>query len=297
MLGRNLTDYLSAMNYTVVPCSRVDVDLMNYEQVVSYFKESTPDVIIHLAGKVGSVKDVSEKPFEYYHSNMMLGLNVLKAAYELRIKKFINMSSAIIYRSGANTPFGESSLFNGELEKQKIGYSYAKEGITLAVEMLNREHNTAYKNLVASNIFGMFDNFDPVTGHMIPAIIRRIEMAKKTGDLVSIWGDGLANRQYIYAKDLCRIIEQIIVDYDQLNITTLNVGGKEEYSVKHFYEKVGSMLNYEGRFVHDLSKPSGASSLCLNLNEFDTLYSDFQYTNIEEALNQTINYFLNHIKC
>jgi len=259
--------------------------------VKSYMEQHKPDMIIHAAGIVGGIQANISQPVKFLVDNMQMGLNVLTVAKELYVKKFLNLSSSCMYPRDAKNPLSEDLILKGELEPTNEGYALAKVTSTRLCEYINREDDSfLYKTIIPCNIYGRHDKFDPQHSHMIPAVIKKISDAKKQKlQVIDIWGDGEARREFMYAGDLADFIFYAIENFEKMP-QNLNVGLGHDHTINEYYQEIAKVVGFEGEFRHDLSKPVGMKQKLID----DAKLKEFGWeckTTLKNGLENTLKYF------
>ncbi len=292
LVGHNVIDNPEIkQNELLTPRSK-ELNLMNYENVVSYIKKNQPDLIIHCAGKVGGIQANMKDMYGFYTENAVMGINLVRAAKDCGVKKFINLSSSCTYPRDYKQPLKEEYTLQAELEPTNEGYALAKLSILKMCEYISKEcEGFEYKSLIPCNLYGRYDKFGEKNAHMIPSIIRKIYLAKENKDAsVEIWGSGEARREFMYAGDLADCIAYCIKNWGRVPVL-MNVGLGYDYTVNEYYEIIKKILGYEGNFKHDLSKPVGMMQKLLDV----TRAKDIGWTAktaLEDGVKQTYEYFL-----
>ena len=184
----------------------------------------------------------------------------------------------------------EDDLFSGRLEPTNEGYAIAKLSVAKLCEFVKKEFNLDYKTIIPCNIFGKWDNFDPNYSHMIPSAIRKVYTSKINNQDVVIWGDGSARREFMYAEDLVDFINYSISNYDCLDKLT-NVGLGYDYSILEYYNEIASLIDFKGKFVFDITKPTGIKRKLCSIKKQNELGWEPKHT-LKEGLTKTFNFFL-----
>lgn len=295
MVGCNIAEHSKASNYKMLLPSSSELNLLDSVNVKNYLRINKPDMIIHSAGIVGGIQANISHPVRFLNDNMQMGLNILIAAKDYKIKKFINLGSSCMYPRNAQNPLSEDMISKGELEPTNEGYAIAKVAATKLCDYISREDKSyLYKTIIPCNLYGKYDKFDPEKSHMIPAVIRKIHDAKKKNDeSIEIWGDGLSRREFMYVGDFADFMYYAIDHFD-LMPQNINVGLGHDFSITEYYKKISSIVGYEGTFSHDLSRPTGMKQKLID----DTKLQKFGWqhqTSLEEGLQKTYYYFLNEV--
>ena len=292
MVGRNIVEHPLALNYDLLTPSRSELDLSTFGAVVDYIQRHSPEVIVHCAGLVGGIHANIANPVNFLVSNLDLGRNIIMAAKVAGIRKLINLGSSCMYPRLANNPLREESILTGELEPTNEGYALAKLVTMRLCEYMTRSDNrNKYKTLIPCNLYGRFDNFDPSTSHMVPAIIQKIHQAKANGEpSVAVWGDGTVRREFMYAEDFAHCIWCALHRFDSLP-PVMNVGIGRDWSISDYYRIIADTIGYKGRFEYDRSKPVGMTQKLVDV----TKMREWGWTsqiNLEDGLRLTYEYYL-----
>lgn len=296
LVGHNVIDNPEIkQNGLLTPRSK-ELNLMDYEAVISYIKKNQPDLIIHCAGKVGGIQANMKDMYGFYTENAVMGINLVRAAKECGVKKFINLSSSCTYPRDYKQPLKEEYTLQAELEPTNEGYALAKLSVLKMCEYISKEcEGVEYKSLIPCNLYGRYDKFGEKNAHMIPSIIRKIHFAKENKDSsVEIWGSGEARREFMYAGDLADCIAYSIKNWEKVP-ALMNVGLGYDYTVNDYYETIKKILGYEGNFTHDLTKPVGMKQKLLDV----TRAKDIGWTaktSLEDGVKQTYEYFLENME-
>jgi len=258
MVGRNILEHQAAGEYDFFAPDISEIDLFNFGSVKAYIERVKPDVIIHAAGRVGGIQANMAQPVAFLLENLDMGRNLVWAARSCGVKKLINLGSSCMYPRSAPNPLKEEMVLQGELEPTNEGYALAKTVVSRLASYISRENpEYSYKTLIPCNLFGRWDKFAPEHSHMIPAVIRKIHMAKVSGEkTVEIWGDGTARREFMYAGDIADCIHRAITDFETMP-ELMNVGLGGDHTVNEYYQAVAEVAGYTGSFTHDLTKPAG----------------------------------------
>ena len=290
MVGRNLLSELSS-DYEILSPKRNELDLLNYDDLDNFLKLNKPDIIIHCAGHVGGIQSNLDYPLEYLDINLKIGQNLIFSAVQNQISNFLNFSSSCVYSPNSLTPLKEDSFLENGVEKTNEGYALAKIIIQKYCEYVNKSYSGfSYKTVVPCNLYGEYDKFDPNKSHLIPAIIYKINKAIQFKlDKVEIWGDGSAKREFMYIKDLTNFISFYLRNYNKMP-PIINVGLENDFSVKEYYQIIGNLMGFKGRFFHNLDKPVGMKRKKIDITKLKNLGWEAGHT-LEEGLQKTIKYF------
>ena len=268
MVGRNIIEKFQDTNWEVIAPDRSELDLNDYQATFEYIGKIQPDYIIHAAGMVGGIEANINNQSLFLTSNIILGQNVISAAKELNIKYLLNISSSCIYPKDISTPLFEDMLLSGYLEPTNEGYALAKLSILKLCNYLSSENaDLHYKTIIPCNLYGCYDNYNTSTSHMIPSAIYKIhEAIANQKDTVSVWGNGNARREYLYAGDLADYILFAIENFNRMPYL-INVGSGKDRTVNEYYNIIGSVLGYDGRFKNDINQPIGMKRKVLSIDK------------------------------
>lgn len=293
MVGRNIFDY--AQNFSqyelLVPTSR-ELNLLDKLAIDLYIDKHKPDAIIHAAGIVGGIQANIENPVKFLSENTLIGQNIVLSSYQAGIKQLINLGSSCMYPKNADNPLMEDSILTSELEPTNEGYALAKIVTAKLCEYISKTNpDYQYKTLIPCNLYGKYDKFDPIKSHMIPAAIQKIHQAKiDQSTSVEIWGDGLARREFMYAEDLADAVFFALANLAVLP-NMVNVGLGVDYTINEYYEHIAKVVNYQGNFEHNMSKPVGMKQKLVNIDKLRQLGWSHKFS-LAEGLEKTYLYYL-----
>lgn len=292
MVGTNILNSIDNGAYDILSPSSRDLNLLDIQNVNDYLSRHNPEMIIHCAGIVGGIQANISNPVKFFVDNMQIGINIITSARELKIKKFMNLGSSCMYPRDAINPLSEDMISKGELEPTNEGYAIAKVASTKLCEYINKEDNSyLYKTIIPCNLYGKYDKFDPESSHMIPAVIRKISIAKNQNKKnIAIWGDGQSRREFMYAGDFANFVSFALKNFNALP-QNLNVGLGFDFTIHEYYKKIAKIVGYDGNFTFDLSKPTGMKQKLID----DTKLKALGWTHsisLDEGLKRTYKYFV-----
>lgn len=267
MVGTNILENPHFKEFDVLAPRSVELDLRDFEAVKSYLRKHSPEFVIHAAGKVGGIQANLREPVGFLLENLDMGRNIIWASRQVGIKKIINLGSSCMYPRGHEEPLKEELILKGELEPTNEGYALAKVMTAKICEYITREDESyQYKTLIPCNLYGRYDKFDPKDSHLLPAIIHKVYQAKKNNEnIVEIWGDGLARREFMYAGDFSDAVIRAVHQFDSLP-SYMNVGLGHDYTINNYYQAVADVIGFQGSFVHNLDKPVGMSRKLVSID-------------------------------
>jgi len=291
MVGRNALAHTNARHFQILGPTRQELDLLDFDAIVDFLSKNKPDVIIHAAGRVGGIKANIADPYGFLSENLRLGTNVITAAKECGISRLLNLGSSCIYPRNRNVPLQETDILTGALEPTNEGYALSK---ILAIRMCDyiskqfKELN--YKSIIPCNLYGPFDKFDGENAHLIPAIIHKIHEAVVNGNSsVTIWGDGTVRREFMFVGDLAGLIWEACDRFESLP-TIMNAGLGQDYTIEEYYEAVGNVIGFQGRFVFDSAQPVGMKKK-LNCIKKSIEWGWSPSTDLIQGIKKTYDYY------
>lgn len=292
LVGRNLLEHPEATHYQMLAPSSKELNLLSADAVNTYLRQHKPDLVIHCAGIVGGIQANMANPVKFFYDNMLMGLNVINGATLAGVPQLMNLGSSCMYPRNAPNPLAEEAVLTGELEPTNEGYALAKISAARLCDYISRETPSLnYKTLIPCNLYGRHDKFGTHNSHMIPAVIAKIHAAvNSSAEEVDIWGDGEARREFMYAGDLADFIYFALKQFDQLP-QLLNVGLGHDYTINEYYQAAAKVLGYQGKFIHDLSKPVGMKQKLIDATRLHALGWKAK-TSLEDGIKHTYHYFL-----
>ena len=258
MVGRNFLEHPGTADLDVRAPPSTEVDLLDRKAVAACVRSASPEIVIHAAGRVGGIQANIREPARFLAENLDMGRNVVLAAREAGVRRLLNLGSSCMYPREARNPLREEMILQGALEPTNEGYALAKIATAKLCEYVSRENpDCSYKTLVPCNVYGKHDSYDPARSHLVASVIRKVHEAKTAGrEVIEIWGDGTARREFLYAGDLADCMVRAVRQFDSLP-STMNVGVGDDHSIDEYYAVVADVMGWSGRFVHDLAKPVG----------------------------------------
>jgi GDP-L-fucose synthase len=291
MVGHNTLDLAASRNIDIVAPSRAEVDLLDGKAVAAAIRRYTPSMVIHTAGRVGGIEANMREPVAFLNDNWEMGRNVVMAAREAGVTRLINLGSSCMYPKDSPRPLTEDDILSGPLEPTNEAYAIAKSAVQrLAAYIGSEDARFQYKTLVPCNLYGRYDNFDPRSSHLAAAVIRKLHDAKASGAAtVSIWGDGSARREFLYAGDLADAILTVVARFEEAP-GVMNVGVGVDHTVNEYYETAARVVGYTGSFTHDLTKPVGMKRKLMDVSRAADLGWRAR-TTLEEGLARSYEYY------
>ena len=257
MVGSACKRALEAKGYkNITGFSSKELDLRDQSTVFEMLEREKPKVIIDAAAKVGGILANSSYPYEFLMDNMLIQNNLIKAAHELDIPKFIFLGSSCIYPKMAPQPLKEEYLLSGPLEETNQWYAIAKISGVKLIEALREQYNRDFVSLMPTNLYGTGDNYDLETSHVLPAMLRKFHEAKENNHAdVVLWGTGTPKREFLHVDDLANAV--IFALENKLEESIYNVGSGTEISIAGLAELIKEITGHKGNIVWDKTKPDG----------------------------------------
>ena len=294
-VGTNLMNLLSHMQKTipfdVLAPARQELDLTNEVAVSDYFEQHKPNIVLHLAGKVGGIGINKAKPAEFFYDNLMMGTLVMHHAYLNGAEKVVALAAGCGYPKMLPVPYTEDDFWRDLPDENSIGYSMAKKNLIIQSWTYREQYGFNSVVLLPANLYGPYDNFNLETSHVVPALIRKFLEATQNGhDEVVVWGTGVASREFLYSEDTALAI---ITMAEKVNESgPFNLGTGVETTIKELVNTIAHLTGYEGKIVWDTSKPDGQPRRFYDMSRFKKAVGYVPDTGIEEGIQKTIDWYL-----
>ena len=290
-LGRQVVNQLIAAGANpekiTIPRSK-DCDLRVWENCQRLANEE--DLIIHLAAHVGGIGLNREKPAELFYDNLMMGTQLIHAAYLAGVQKFVCVGTICAYPKFTPVPFHEDDLWSGYPEETNAPYGIAKKALLVQLESYRLQYGFNGIYLLPVNLYGPEDNFDPGSSHVIPALIRKVYEAQQRGDKqLPVWGDGSPTREFLYSTDAARGIVMASQFYNESD--PVNLGTNYEISIKDLVELICDLMGFDGEIVWEIDKPNGQPRRCLDTPRAKEKFGFVAQMEFKEGLRKTIEWY------
>jgi len=324
-LGRHLVARLAEKGCaSILAPTEAKCDLLDPAAVGRALEDFRPNLVIHLAARVGGIGANLRHPAEYFHDNLMMGVPLLHNAWKAGVAKFVAIGTVCAYPKFAPVPFREDDLWNGYPEETNAPYGLAKKMLLVQAQAYRQQYGFNAIFLLPVNLYGPGDNFDPESSHVIPALIRKFVEAKESNagsdaraggerdpkraggpstgaetsaphaspasGEVTLWGDGSASREFLYVKDAAEGILLAAERHD--GPEPVNLGTGREISIRDLAALIVGLTGYEGRLAWDTSRPNGQPRRCLDTSRAERLFGFRAATGLEEGLRATVGWFL-----
>lgn len=269
-------------------------DLRRIEGIKSVLSDKKPDTIIHLAATVGGIGANAASPGTFFYENLIMGTQLIEEARLSGVKKFVLISTICAYPKFTPVPFKEKDLWNGYPEETNAPYGIAKKALMIQLESYKKQYGFHGISLLPVNLYGPEDNFNLQSSHVIPAMIRKMHIAKENSDSnVTLWGDGSPSREFLYVEDAARAVRLATENYNSPD--PVNLGSGMEISMKKLADMVKKAVGFEGEIIWDASKPNGQPRRCLDVSKAKQFGFTANMT-LPMGLEITYKWFQDHMK-
>ena len=260
------------------------------EAVKRLYRDANPDIVIHLAARVGGIGATSKKPAEFFYENLMMGVQMMEQGRLLGIKKFVAIGTVCAYPKNIPVPFREEDLWNGYPEETNAPYGLAKKMLLVQSQAYRQQYGFNAIYLLPVNLYGPGDNFDPETSHAIPALVKKCLDAVDAGkEAITVWGTGEPTREYLYAEDAAEGIVLATEKYD--NPEPVNLGSGFEISIRDLVILIAKLTGFDGRIAWDISKPDGQPKRLFDSAKAEKEFGFRAKTSFEKGLRKTIEWY------
>nr|WP_317207165.1 GDP-L-fucose synthase [Flavobacterium chungbukense] len=271
-----------------------ELDLRDQQAVLAFFKNEKPKAVIDAAAKVGGILANNNYPYQFIMENMQIQNNLIDAALKSGIEKFVFLGSSCIYPKMAPQPIHEDCLLTAALEPTNEWYALAKISGIKACQAVRKEFDKDYVSLMPTNLYGIHDNFDLKSSHVLPAMIRKFHEAKQNGHAaVTLWGTGNPMREFLHADDMANAV--IFALENRLPDYLYNVGSGQDLSIKELALLVQSTVGHQGEIIWDASMPDGTPRKLMDSSKMQQLGWK-QQINLKEGIAKTYEWFLANVE-
>jgi GDP-L-fucose synthase len=272
-----------------VPRSR-SYDLVEREACRKLYKDSRPDIVIHLAAIVGGIGANRENPGVFFYRNLTMGAHMMEEGRLCGLKKFVAVGTVCAYPKFTPVPFKEEDLWNGYPEETNAPYGLAKKMMLVQSQSYRQQFGFNSIFLLPANLYGPKDNFDPNSSHVIPALIKKCFDAQEMGkDEIVVWGTGNATREFLYAEDCAEGILMASEKYDKSE--PVNIGTGQEISIRELFSLICEIVNFKGTVIWDTTKPDGQPRRCLDVSKAEKEFGFRAKVGLKEGLRRTIEFY------
>ena len=290
-LGRHLLEKLKKRGCRhPLACGRPEYDFVVLDDVRRMYDDGRPDVVIHLAARVGGIGFNQVYPASLFYENTMMGVQLLHEGHLRGIEKFVAVGTVCAYPKFTPVPFREEALWDGYPEETNAPYGLAKKMLLVGAQAYRKQYGMNAIYLIPANLYGPGDNFDPRSSHVIPALIKKCVDAKREGrDEITVWGSGRATREFLYVEDAAEAISLAAELYDGTD--PVNVGCGREISIAELVALIAELTEFSGRIVWDATRPDGQPRRLIDTTRAFREFGFTAGTDLREGITRTIRWY------
>lgn len=295
-LGKHLIKAFQDRGYQKIAVADLpEYNLIDLKDVKKLYTETKPDIVVHLAAKVGGIGFNRENPGSLFYENIMMGVQLIHEGYLHNIDKFVALGTICAYPKFTPVPFKEDDIWNGYPEETNAPYGLAKKMMLVQSQAYRQQYDFNSVFLLPVNLYGPGDNFDPNSSHVIPALIKKCVDARKKGEkTIEVWGTGQATREFFYVEDAARAIVEATEKYNKSE--PVNIGAGFEISIKDLAELIVELTGYPGKIVWNPNQPDGQPRRMLNTTRAFEEFGFRSKTDFRAGLTKTIAWYWESIK-
>jgi GDP-L-fucose synthase len=290
-LGSHVAEELRAQGADDITLPRKkDYDLVERDAVRRLVADTRPDLVIHLAARVGGIGANRENPGSFFYENLMMGVQLIEECRLRAVPKIVTVGTICAYPKLTPVPFREEDLWSGYPEETNAPYGLAKKMLLVQGQGYRQQYGMNVIHLLPVNLYGPRDNFDPSSSHVIPALIKKVQDAIDEGrDSIEVWGTGRASREFLYVEDAARGVCLAAARYDGAD--PVNIGAGFEITIRELVERITRLMGFAGQVRWDPNKPDGQPRRCLDTSRAERLFGFRAGTPFEEGLRRTIEWY------
>ena len=295
-LGSHVVELLQQRGCAEVIAPRsAQYDLVKREAVAQLYADARPDLVMHLAARVGGIGANQRNPGKYFHDNLQMGVHVIEQARLQQVPKVVVAGTICAYPKHTPIPFHEDDLWNGYPEETNAPYGIAKKALLVMAQSYRAQYGTNAIVLFPVNLYGPRDNFDLESSHVIPAMIRKCLEAKRDAEPeIVLWGDGSPTREFLYVEDCARGLVLAAERYD--GEEAVNLGAGFEISMRDLAALIQRLTEFSGDIRWDTTRPNGQPRRCLSVRRAEERFGFVAQTQFEEGLRRTIDWYQQHME-
>jgi GDP-L-fucose synthase len=250
------------------------------------------DSVIHCAAKVGGVGANMKYKGEFFYDNIVMNTNIIEGSRLTGVKNLVAFLSTCIFPDNVEYPLTENKIHLGPPHFSNDAYAYAKRMVDIQIKSYKEQYGLNYKSVIPTNIYGPNDNFNLQNGHVIPSLIHKCYLARENKTDFVIWGTGKPLREFIFSKDVAKLTEWVLYNYNESEPILLSTS--EEISIKDVVDLITQMMNYKGKVIWDNTKPDGQYRKPSDNSKIKNYLPDFEFTSLVDGLKETIEFFENN---
>lgn len=276
-----------------VPRSK-DYNLVEMGNVKKLYNNIQPDIILHLAAVVGGIGANRQNPGKFFYDNLMMGVQLIEEGRAYGIEKFVCIGTVCAYPKFTTVPFREEDLWNGYPDETNAPYGIAKKALLVQLQAYRQQYGFNGIYLLPVNLYGPYDNFDPKSSHVVPALIKKcFDAIRSRKDEILIWGTGNATREFLYVEDAAEGI--VLATERYIGTEPVNLGAGFEISIKDLVVKITKLTGFKGKIVWDSTKPDGQPRRKLDTSRAEQCFSYKAKTSLDDGLEKTINWYKEYV--
>jgi GDP-L-fucose synthase len=273
----------------VVPRKK-DYDLVERDAPRRLLRDARPDLVLHLAARVGGIGANRENPGSFFYDNLMMGVQLVEECRLQGVPKVVTLGTICSYPKLTPVPFREDDLWNGYPEETNAPYGLAKKMLLVQGQAYRQQYGMDVVHLLPVNLYGPRDNFDPASSHVIPALIKKCQDSLDRGaDSIEVWGSGRASREFLYVEDAARGIALAAESYG--GAEPVNLGAGFEITIRSLVELIARLMGFGGRILWNPNQPDGQPRRCLDTARAEHLFGFRATTSFEDGLRRTIEWY------
>ena len=274
-----------------------DYDLVEVEAVKRVYEDAKPDIVIHLAARVGGIGVNRGNPGKFFYDNLMMGVQMMEVGRQVGIEKFVAIGTVCAYPKFTPVPFREEDLWNGYPEETNAPYGLAKKMLLVQAQAYRQQYGLNAIYLLPVNLYGPRDNFDLESSHVIPALIRKCIEAinlsatsKMQPPSITVWGTGKPTREFLFVEDAAEGLLLAAEHYNKPD--PINLGAGYEISIKDLVDLIAKLTGFKGKIIWDEAKPDGQPRRMLDVSKAEKEFGFRAKTSLEEGLKKTIEWYI-----
>lgn len=295
MVGSAVWRALEKKGYTnLIGKTSKEFDLRNQQEVINFYKNEKPEVVIDAAARVGGILANNNFPYQFLMENMQIQNNLIDGALKSGVEKFIFLGSSCIYPKFAPQPLKEEYLLTDSLEPTNEWYALAKISGVKSCQAIRNQFDKDYVSLMPTNLYGFFDNFDLETSHVLPAMLRKFHEATLNNNApVKLWGSGTPMREFLFVEDMAQAVVYALEN--KLPEYLYNVGSGKDITIKELAETIQKVTGHQGEIIWDSEKPDGTPRKLMDVSKMKALGWEYS-TELNEGIEKTYEWFLSNIE-
>lgn len=294
MVGSAIARALEAKGYhNWIGKTSKELDLRNQQAVIEFFQAEKPEIVIDAAAKVGGIMANNNYPYQFLMENMLIQNNLIDGAHRFDCESFIFLGSSCIYPKLAPQPLKEAYLLTSSLEPTNEWYALAKISGVKACEAIRKQFNKDFVSLMPTNLYGPHDNFDLMTSHVLPAMIRKFHEAKENNHApVTLWGTGTPMREFLHVDDMADAV--VFALENKLAENLYNIGTGKDLPIKNLAELIQGIVGHTGELIWDTEKPDGTPRKLMDVSKMSQAGWSAKIS-LEKGIASTYDWFLQNV--